>query len=467
MATVFRPLLATRIERRKVSPAFDSPNLLVSTLFVATIASSVSLPVEKPARPQPEAQSTFRALLEASPTPFKQDDFQNPSRKRAIYTVDALGTPRILFEALAVPFAQSDYQVPEVVRRRYDHDWQGTTQIVSLSAAPKAFAQFDWPNPVRKPPHHESLSDPSMLLTVLETAEVVQRLPTYSPAHPKWIRERQQPQVWSSVALLAGPEVAPFSQVDWHVEPKPELIEAHALYTVHYEPAVPDPFALRDWPTAVRRRAIDLSYAADLSPGLLAEVVVLPFAQTQWPVVRKIVRFQETPQPNLQGLLYVIPQAPFRETNWPGAQRLVGRFDYNLPSRLETLPPPEIPFGQDEWVNPERKRDPHFDVWGQTLQHTTLFVENVKPFHQDDWNVGFLFEAKPTYTFISYQPKVIIEGGGLSGLQPPTYVVGTMTVTFGVSAPMSLLGRSLDGEMQITFAVDGSIDETEEFEGPV
>lgn len=467
MATVLRPLLATRIERRKASPAFDSPNLLVSTLFVATIASSVALPVERPTRPQPDAPQTFRELLETSPTPFKHDDFQNPTERLPVYAVDALGTPRILFEDLAPPFFQTEYENPQDRHHRYDHDWIGTTQIVSLSEAPTAFAQLDWPNPVEKEPYHESLADPSLLTTLLQTAEVVARKPTYAPAAPRWLLERQESQIPGAFALLAGPPVAPFSQSEWHVAPRPENIEAHALYTVHYEPAIPDPFALRDWPTAVRKRAIDLSYAADLSPGLLAEVVVLPFALTEWPVVPKIERFQETPQPNLQGLLYVIPAQPFRETNWPGAQRLVGRFDYNLPSRLETLPPPEIPFGQDEWVNPERKRDPHFDVWGQSLQHTTLFVENVKPFHQDDWNVGFLFEAKPTYTFISYQPKVIIEGVGLSGLQPPTYVIGTMTVTFGLSAPMSMLGRSVDGEMQITFAVDGSIDETEEFEGPV
>lgn len=466
MATVLRGPLITPSGRRRPAPDFQPPNRLLTALAIVTIAKvSAVVPVERLEAQQPAQASSFRGLLEASPTPFAQRQWDNPVRRVARAQPDPGGT--LYGKTLTVVDlngGRSDlsFQVDETKRRdRQIHYQQVTSLALNADVGASPFTVADWPMPL------ERREVRSQLLWRM-VADAPEATPFTLSDWPQTPRLRlDQAEVPANTLPLAELVALPFQTEFLDPLPRLEKLEAHALATIIYEPAVPDPFHLTEWPGRQVKRPIDVEQRASALAGPLNTAQTFPFALTEWPVVRKVARFQETPQPNLQSLLYVVPTPPFKQTDWPTAELKFVREDHNRTNLIGTLPPPEIPFALDDWPNPLRKQDPHFDVWGQSLQHTTLFVENVKPFNQTDWNVGFLFDPQPYYQFVSYQPKVIIEGIGEVGLQPPTYVEGRMHLTHAIRGAINARGIGLDGEMQHTFGVDGSFDETDGFEGPV
>ncbi len=470
MATVFRPLHATRIDRRRVAQVTPPPNLLLSTLFVATIASSLLTAPERVERPQPQAQSGFRALLEASPTPFSLTDQPDPadsSPKRHAYPIDPLGAPRILFESPEAPFAPVDVAGYDFRGSVQSDDRPAASLALALDEA-SAFYQAEWPVPQRRAELNFGFELAALLPTLLEVEDVTHRLPTFAPRPFRGQHALYSGTERSSFHALISPlDAVPFAQAQWPVTERPERADAHAIFVVRYETEPDPPFAQLQWPTARRRGDVDTTVAANAGPSLLAETVVLPFAETQWPgAERKAARAQETPQPNLHGTLYVPIAHPFAQNDWETPERRAERFDHNRTNLIGTLAPPPIPFNQNEWLNPDRKHDPHFDAWGQSLQHTTLFVENVKPFNQSDWNFAYLFEPKPIAPTFSLASKLISEGFGLPGLQPSFSVEGLMTLHgASVYGRITLHGLSVEGLMTATHAVDGTFEEGEGHEG--
>jgi hypothetical protein len=406
--------------------------------------------------------------LEQSPTPFAQYQHPNPTRRIVAYSVDALGTPRLLFDAPADPFRPVDVATYEFVGSVQSDERPAASLSLAQNEA-AAFKQTDWVVPQRKRNPHEGISFSARMATLLEPIDVTHRLPTYAPRPFRGQHAVYSGTERSSYTPLIDSPSIPFSIYDWPTHRRPDRIEAHTIHVVRYESPLPDPFGQKVWPTPPRKKAVEVQNFPSATLGPLGTAVIRPFAELRWPTPdRRVARFQETPQPNLQGLLYVIAVKPFTQSDWPTAWPRVGRFDGNRTNLMLVLPPPPIPFNLTEWPNPLRKTDPHFDVWGQSLQHTTLFVENVKPFNQNDWNFAYLFEARLVTQFLTVNSKLLEEGFGSIGLQPPFSVVGLMT-EHGVSVygALSLRGLSVDGPVTETHAVDGSFDPSEGHEGLV
>lgn len=445
---------------------WQPPNCLLTALAVAVIAKSAAfIPVERIEAQQPENVGSPRLLLAETPTPFAQGDWPNPIFRTARAQPDPGGSPygkTLVVADLDGGRADLSFAVDNTKRIAQQEPLQQSTSLaLNAEIGPTPFTQGDWPIPVVRREVRSQL----LWRMVADAPEAPPFALSDWPQTPRLIVE--QVEAPPNNLPLATPAPQPFFSTFLDPLPKLEKLEAHSLATIIYEPPVADPFKLTDWPARATKRPIVVEQRGSALTSAFGTLQTLPFAQREWPVVHKVERFQETPQPNLQGTLYVIAAKPFAFYDWPAAELKFVREDHNRANLMGTLPPPAIPFALDEWPNPLRKVDPHFDVWGQSLQHTTLFVENVKPFNQTDWNVGFLFDPKPSQHFTSYQPKVIVEGVGLPGLQPPTYVVGAMHLTHAVKGTISARGIGMDGEMQHTFGVDGSFDESEGFEGPV
>lgn len=221
-----------------------------------------------------------------SSAPFSQGDWPNPSRRKA--TGETTIAANLLLSLLAVAVSTAVLRPPTIQRiePRVVHQVAPVPNLLLSTldvqpAAPKPFAQTEWPLPVGAQPAVE-----------LRT----------------WIDSLK-------INLLV-----PFAQRDWPLSRAVTVAlpsDPLNLLTTTLAPviAAPVPFAQRDWPLPRTVATVLQGVEQNLLTGPLVSRDA-PFAQRDWPLSRGATTVIQSDPINRLVLAPVVVSVPFKQTEW-------------------------------------------------------------------------------------------------------------------------------------------------------
>jgi hypothetical protein len=205
MATIFRDVLVSPQPTRPRHVTDAPPNLLLTTLAAAVIATAPFVPPDLPtARPAARyvADAPPNLLVGELATPFRQTDWPAP-KERPKYVPDA--PPNLLVGALALPVFPPDLPTPRASARALP---DATPNLLVGVLAPAPFVPTDWPTP-RQPGRMAPDAPPNLLVGTLYVAPAPPFAPTETalpkaPPTPRYVPDAP-PNLQTSVFYVVPP----------------------------------------------------------------------------------------------------------------------------------------------------------------------------------------------------------------------------------------------------------------------
>lgn len=257
------------------------------------------------------------------PAPFVQTDWPlaRGAAPLAVSRVDLSASIALLSAVAPAPFAQTDWPNPIAAAARALFD-AGPVPLALRGVAPSPFFQSAWPNPLPT----------AALVGRADQAAALTLLPAFGGAQPITPAPIENPQrgappaaAWIApptllVSTLAPAVPAPFAKRDWPlptVAVRPTSTDALGAPLALFSGA-PAPFYQVDWPLAPARAPAQQQAPGGRPIALLAPVFA-PFAQADWPLsIRPAPAAQqgETRRGSLALLTAPTPK-PFAQADWP------------------------------------------------------------------------------------------------------------------------------------------------------
>ena len=257
MATIFRPVVVTRVAKRRLVGEVSVASNLLLTLLAVTAAAPFSRNDWPNPRPRAERQDVQQApnlltttLAPAAAAPFSQTDWRNPERRER-GQVDV--SPNLLGTTLAPAAEAARSRAATFARRviaRPRADVGAISNLLTTTLAPTAapFAQTDWRNPVTKARRQIDVA-PNLLASTLAAAPFSQTDWT----NPVWRISQQAIEFQNLFGSTLAP-ANPFRQTEW-ANPIRQAVQQSTdvqnLLATTLTPA--DPFKQTDWTTPVWR----------------------------------------------------------------------------------------------------------------------------------------------------------------------------------------------------------------------
>jgi hypothetical protein len=239
------------------------------------------------------------------------------------------------------------------VRRGPAFDAPNLLESTLAPATATPFRPVEWVVPRRAPRSPEGFAQ-------ARPAYYSEGKPPHQDEWPTPVRWRQ-PITFDPPSLLQGtlaPAVVtrPFSQAEWPVvvrltRPTQTIAQARPAYYSEGKPQKQD-----EWVTpGAWRRPITFDPPNLLHGTLTPAVVVMPFSQSEWPVVLKPRRPTDT---IAQGRpAYYDEGKPVHQDEWPAPRRLARVVPFDPPALVQsTLSGTQTPFALLEWSVPMRRQ---------------------------------------------------------------------------------------------------------------
>lgn len=386
--TIRAPHFSTKIPAEQ-QPVIDFPNLLVTTLAVATLPFALyDWPQPEPVDIQQPDQRGVPLVILSPDQSVHRSPLIVPHFPATTQQPEQLPTPlALLSEAVPAgdPFYQTDWPNPTTVAGQAADQLPAPLALLFVEPAADApFYQTDWPIPFVEP--FVEADQGQIPLPIRVDAGDKPFLLSEWP-EPELVPIQQPPDLGISVALATAPEAGdPFYQTEWPVpefediqQPGPEFVPLVILSpddSVHRAPL----YVQHDPVPTQQPEALPTPITLISGPAPLPEIRQYDWPNPQDHELLEVQQPQDI-QLSLDARLFVPPLPEIRQYDWPNPQipePIVQ--DWTHSSQIDFVPEPAAaPFSQLEWPNPVVD----VDMSAQAL--TIVRFDSETPFKQLDW----------------------------------------------------------------------------------
>lgn len=297
------------------------------------------------------------------PTPLRPVNLPYPIRTTWYQGWEESGNTKLPFPTPLIPTDLSRIQYPQV----NDYTWIQRFELTNPSS------QYDWPNPLFTYWYRDWSQN------LLQTTLNVSILPFNQDYWPNPTPFTTIDQTWINQGILDFSGQSPFLPLD---QPNPNPVYWYREWSqnlvIRFGTPGAKPFNQVDWPNPLPIIWYK-DYEENLLQYTLAPIVINPFRQSDWPILRTFQPIDQTWVQSLAG--QILP--PFSQYSWPLVKGQTPIDQVWLQNLLETTLYVPTPFVQRDWPNPQIAKQPIL-IWTNGLPPGVISIQGV-PFVQSSW----------------------------------------------------------------------------------